>query len=119
MLWFHENVKEMENEQNSVLEILKIVDIVAGALCDKIENQFLPFGVKSIIFRLRKYGKDQMSDLFIQQTMSVYEQAEKYLLEWTSSLLQFRVIDIFYKNCFSSFRLCNIIFSFVPGFTIA
>ena len=113
---FHENVKEMEKEQNSVLEILKIVDRVAGALRDRIENQFLPFGVKSIIFRLRKDGKDQMCDLFIQQTMTVYEQTEKYLLEWISSLSQFRVIDISYKNCFSFVRLCNIIFSFVPDF---
>jgi len=98
MAVFHDNVLKLEKEKNSVIEIINIIDNVAAALRDRIENEFLPFAVKTILSRLRADGKDKECSNFVQRAIEVYKEAEEYLIKWTASLSDFRV------NIFTSFN---------------
>lgn len=91
MALFHDNVLKLEREINSVIEVINIIDHVAGALRDRIENEFLPFSVKNILSKLQADGNDKECANFVQKAIGVYEEAEAYLLKWTASLSDFRV----------------------------
>lgn len=93
---FHEKVKKLEQENNSVVEILNIVDDVVQSMRDRIVHKFLPLPVRKTLSNLRAEGKDKECDDFIQNTMTVYKEAESYLLKRTASLSEFRV-NIYYR----------------------
>lgn len=93
---FHDNVKKLERKNNSIIEILNIVDVVSQALRDRINSKFIPLSIKSTLSRLRAEGKDRECDDFVQQVMTVYMEAEEYLQEWTASLFEFRVFNLMF-----------------------
>lgn len=104
-------------ENTSVMEILNIIDDVAQSLHDRIEHTFLPPAVKKILSDLRQDGKIQESDDFIENAMTVYREAENYLLKWTASLAEFRV-KIPECNQIFQFRSFQFCFRFFNGWTL-
>ena len=93
---FHDNVKKLEKKNNSIIEILNIVEIVSQALRDRINTKFIPLSIKSNLSKLRAEGKERECDDFVQQVMTVYTETEEYLQEWTVSLSAFRVFDLMF-----------------------
>lgn len=86
-------MKAIEKEENSILEVLSIIQEVATSLRNIYDSKFLPFCVQNLIKKLRNKGEDKACNKFIESALSVYHAAEMYLTKWTKLLLEFQVFE--------------------------
>lgn len=91
MYVFHENIKLIEREDNSVLEVLECLENVRICLKQRIEEQFLPLKVKQIF----KQNLEMDSEIKIlkKNFLYVYERCLQYLENWTRPLNDFKLMQ--------------------------
>lgn len=97
---FHEKIKEIEAEQNSVLEVMAILYSLKNTLNERFEESFLPLKVKSFINENIKNGLEQESNVFKLNCINCYKKSLNYLELWTDQFLEFK--------CFAWMKLDNI-----------
>ena len=68
---FHDNWKCMEREDNSVMEILSIIDTVSKSLSNGYSLKIFLFALKKK-FELREEDKDAECDKFLDCILAVY-----------------------------------------------
>lgn len=88
MTVFHHNIEKIEREDNSVLEVLSVIDEISNSLQERIDSEFIPFIVKQRMLTLPKAACNE----FIESMLSVYEKSKEYLLKWSESL---RILENF------------------------
>lgn len=86
MTIFHDNIKKVEREENSVLEVLNVIDEISEILSNRFDSKFIPFIVKQKLKTLENEGKETECNKFIESMLSVYQQSNQYLLKWSESL---------------------------------
>ncbi|XP_067214547.1 protein FAM200B-like [Linepithema humile] len=79
MSLFYEKIKDIEKENNSILEIMAIIGDTVESLRERIDSKFLPLSIKLVFSKLKKDGKGSSCDNFAARALSVYEVTEEYL----------------------------------------
>lgn len=88
---FDEGIRKLEKESNSILETLDIIENVTMSLNARIDEKFLPVGVRIILKKLREEGQGQACDQFVNKTFTVYEAAASYILMWSKPFAELKV----------------------------
>lgn len=113
MSTFHYNLEKIENESNSICEIINIIENIMMNLKERTGAKFISLAVKDHMRRLREEGKGTDCDNFIERCICIYSSTQSYLEKWTESLMQFKVI-FFYSILklinFSKFNHCNYVY---------
>ena len=89
---FFDKMKASERQENSVLEILSIIQDISTSMQNRYDSKFLPLIVKSQL-KLRNEGEDKACDKFVESALLVYQRKEAYLAKWTESLLELQVFE--------------------------
>lgn len=89
---FHNSLEKIENEINSICEIINIIENILTNLKERITATFVSLAVKEHIKRLKEEGKEIACNNFIERCICIYSSATSYLEKWTESLMQFKVI---------------------------
>lgn len=89
MYIFNENIKTIEREENSLLEVMECLSMVKKNLEERIKEKFLPLKVKAIFRRQTEEGKDTQVQVMKKNFLFMYEKCLSYLNLWTSSLKEF------------------------------
>lgn len=69
---FQSHIQEMERENNSVLEVKRILNRVQSTLHERNMDNFMPFKVKSMLAQKRKDGYGQRCDRFSALVQDLY-----------------------------------------------
>ncbi|KAL4127157.1 hypothetical protein QTP88_011355 [Uroleucon formosanum] len=91
MSTFHNSLEKIENESNSICEIINIVKNILTSLKCRTTEKFIPLAVKARIKHLRENGEEIACDNFIGHCLCIYSSTTSYLEKWTMSLMQFKV----------------------------
>ncbi|KAL4101263.1 hypothetical protein QTP88_021283 [Uroleucon formosanum] len=91
MSTFHNSLEKIENESNSICEIINIVENILTSLKCRTTEKFIPLAVKARIKHLRENGEEIARDNFIGHCLCIYSSTTSYLEKWTMSLMQFKV----------------------------
>ncbi|KAL4082856.1 hypothetical protein QTP88_029512 [Uroleucon formosanum] len=91
MSTFHNSLEKIENESNSICEIINIVENILTSLKFRTTEKFIPLAVKARIKHLRENGEEIACDNFIGHCLCIYSSTTSYLEKWTMSLMQFKV----------------------------
>lgn len=81
---YQANLAKVEEEDNSVLEILKIVQSILHMLRNRRNDNFLPLRVRQLL------RDNEQADSISNEFFSVYKACEDYLLEWINPLEDFK-----------------------------
>ena len=84
-------IKFLEKEQNTAVEVLRIIDEVRDSLQERIDAKCLPLSITSILSKLRK-DVEELKCLELQTAaQEVYRTTKQYLEKRTEYLSDFRV----------------------------
>lgn len=79
---FQSNIMQVEREDNSVLEIMEILDIVCQVLQNRLQGKFICLKVKEKLENARKEGFDKEANVFMDEAMLLYKSCYEYLKQW-------------------------------------
>nr|XP_028566005.1 uncharacterized protein LOC114586556 isoform X1 [Podarcis muralis] len=86
---FHSNILELERENNSVVEVLKVLLCVHNMLTERKRNNFMCLKVKSLLAEKRKHGLSAECDKFCAEVNSLYDRCIEYLEKWMEPMKEF------------------------------
>uniref|UniRef100_A0A8B9KYY9 DUF4371 domain-containing protein n=1 Tax=Astyanax mexicanus TaxID=7994 RepID=A0A8B9KYY9_ASTMX len=86
---FQSNIQEMEREDNSVVEVKRILNKVQSLLHERKMNNFMPLKVKSMLAQKQKDGNGQRCDHFSAQVQGLYSSCLDYLQKWMAPMEEF------------------------------
>lgn len=93
MFVFYEKIRDLEREDNSIIEIMNILNSVNNILKIRIRDSFLPLKVKCLMQKARREGYDEDVNLFHHHINICYKNIQQYLEEWTVDLQEFRIFQ--------------------------
>lgn len=79
---FNSNILQLEKEDNSVLEVIEILDYVCKVLQDRLNQKFICLKVKQKLEIATEEGLDKEVNLFMEEAMLLYESCLEYLKRW-------------------------------------
>uniref|UniRef100_A0AAR2JRD4 DUF4371 domain-containing protein n=1 Tax=Pygocentrus nattereri TaxID=42514 RepID=A0AAR2JRD4_PYGNA len=88
---FQSNIQEMEREDNSVVEVKRILNKVQSLLHERKMNNFMPLKVKSMLAQKQKDGYGQRCDNFSAQVQGLYSSCLDYLQKWMATMEEFSI----------------------------
>ena len=86
---FQSHIQEMERENNSVVEVKKILDKVHTMLHERKINNFMPLKVKGMLAQKQKDGFGQRCDHFSAEVQGLYSVCLGYLERWMAPMEEF------------------------------
>ncbi|XP_053255097.1 uncharacterized protein LOC128418927 [Podarcis raffonei] len=89
MSMFHSYILELERENNSVVEVLKVLLCVQNVLNEHKSNNFMSLKVKSLLEEKRKEGLGAECNKFYAEVNSLYDSCIEYLGKWMESMKEF------------------------------
>lgn len=78
MSTFHNSLEKIENENNSICEIINIIENILTNLKERIIETFIPLAVKEHIKHLKENGKAIDCDNFIKRCLCIYSSTTSY-----------------------------------------
>lgn len=89
MCIFQAHIQEMERENNSVVEVKKIIDKVHTMLQERKAHNFMPLKVKGMLAQKQKDGFGQRCDHFSAEVQGLYSACLGYLERWMAPMEEF------------------------------
>lgn len=86
---FQSHIQEMERENNSVVEVKRILNRVQSMLYERKMNNVMPFKAQSMLAQKQKDGYDQRCDHFSAQVQDLYSSCFDYLERWMAPMEEF------------------------------
>ncbi|KAK9704277.1 hypothetical protein QE152_g28395 [Popillia japonica] len=91
MAIIHTNIERVERKENSVVEIMKILDKVISLLEERITNNFCTLRVRTILKKLHDEGKN--TEEFSTKIKLFYNEINDYLKMWIEPFADLKVFD--------------------------
>ncbi|XP_066492309.1 uncharacterized protein [Tiliqua scincoides] len=86
---FHDNIKDIQKERNSVVEIMNTIENVSSLLENRMESSFISLRTKEVLSCAREEGYDPEVDCFMEEAISLYRECYDYLKKWCASFTDF------------------------------
>lgn len=86
---FNEKAKELEKENNSLLEVSMVLESLQTVLKNRYDQRFIPISTKSILNNLNKKGFEDEVDIFKKDCFNCYKKCYEYLQKWTVQFEEF------------------------------
>lgn len=86
---FHTHIQSMEKEDNSIMEVKKILSCVHTILLERKRNNFMSLQVKKQLAEKRKEGLSEGCDLFCEDVQGLYSACLEYLEKWMTPTEEF------------------------------
>lgn len=87
---FHENIKEIQKEKNTIIDIMNIIENVSSLLENRLQCSFLSLKTKEVLSCAREEGFYSEVDCFMVESLSVYRECYNYLKKWSISFTEFQ-----------------------------
>lgn len=87
---FHQNIERIERHDNSIVEIMLILENVINNLNNRFESNFIPLKVREILKIASDEGFDNECEIFRKNMSFFYEKAIQYLERWMKPLEEFK-----------------------------
>ncbi|XP_042325766.1 SCAN domain-containing protein 3-like [Sceloporus undulatus] len=86
---FYDNIKEIQKEKNSIIDIMNIIENVSSLLENRLESSFISLKTKEVLSCAREEGFDSEVDCFMEEAVSLYRECYGYLNKWSVSFADF------------------------------
>ncbi|XP_066486947.1 MAX gene-associated protein isoform X3 [Tiliqua scincoides] len=94
---FHDSIKDIQKERNSIVDIMNILENVSSQLENRLECSFISIETKEVLSCVQEEGFDTEVDCFMEEAISLYRECYEYLKKWSVSFRDF--------NCFKWMNL--------------
>ena len=86
---FHTHIQEMEKEDNSILELKRILNSTNTILLDHKSNNFMSLKVKGLLAQKRRDVLGKGCDQFCADVQGLYSACLEYLEKWMTPMEEF------------------------------
>lgn len=86
---FHDSIKAIEKERNSVIDIMNIIENVSSLLESRLACSFIAPETKEVLSCAQKEGFETEIDCFMQEAITLYRECNDYLKKWSASFSDF------------------------------
>ena len=86
---FHGRIQVVERENNSVAEVLEILELVNKMLVERKNAHFTSLTVKRLLVGKREEGYDDECNNFLSEVANFYERRLEYLCKWMKPMKEF------------------------------
>uniref|UniRef100_A0AAR2KN72 HAT C-terminal dimerisation domain-containing protein n=1 Tax=Pygocentrus nattereri TaxID=42514 RepID=A0AAR2KN72_PYGNA len=86
---FHNHIQEMERENNSIIEVKKILSTIHNILIERKNNNFMSLKVKGLLAENSREGLEEGCDKFIADVLGMYSSCLEYLEKWITPMEEF------------------------------
>ncbi|XP_042311019.1 uncharacterized protein LOC121924036 [Sceloporus undulatus] len=86
---FYDNIKEIQKERNSIIDIINILENVSCLLENRLESSFISLKTKEVLASAREEGFGSEVDCFMEEAVSLYRECYGYLKKWSVSFIDF------------------------------
>lgn len=93
MSLFDSKIKNVERENNSVVETLTHLNRLKTELRNRISEEFIPMKVRAILHKCIENGECNEVQVAKKSLLNIYTRCLSYLDEWTQSLQEFQCFD--------------------------
>lgn len=86
---FHNHIQEMERENNSIMEVKKILSSIHNILIERKNNNFMFLKVKELLAENRREELEEGCDEFIADVLGMYSSCLEFLEKWMTPMEEF------------------------------
>uniref|UniRef100_A0A0F8AZA3 HAT C-terminal dimerisation domain-containing protein n=3 Tax=Larimichthys crocea TaxID=215358 RepID=A0A0F8AZA3_LARCR len=86
---FHNHIQGMERENNSIMEVKKILSSIHNILTERKENTFMSLKVKGLLDENRRDGLEEGCVKFTDDVLGMYTSCVQYLEKWMTPMEEF------------------------------
>jgi hypothetical protein len=86
---FQSHIQEIEKENNSIVEVLRVLISICDILVEHRSQNFMSLRVKSLIEEKRKEGLRANCDKFCAEVNCLYESCVQNLKKWMQPMEEF------------------------------
>jgi len=88
---FHPNIEALERQNNSLIEVIEILENVVNLLKQRLDNKFMPIKLKGLIDKAKNEGFEKECKIFLNISNNLYICSIEYLDVWVKPFEEFNI----------------------------